>query len=126
MLAEESDFIQEELYRCSNFVHPRNDRVLYYDCTNYYFETEDETLIITYSPKYKAYQQKLRSRQIERAEKMIQDPGRKRRGKNQNDPPGLSKGHPLPTMERSLKKRSMSWICSALRKKPGMTAFTPL
>ena len=234
VLAEESDFIQEELYRCSNFVHPRNDRVLYYDCTNYYFETEqedglrrygkskenrpnpivtmglfmdaegiplafdifpgnqneqttlrpletkiirdfqcsefifcsdaglgsranrrfnglgkrsyvithslkkmaaedrdtalnpaffraigsermidlrtldetdektfqtvyykeiplvtgnmDETLIITYSPKYKAYQQKLRSRQIERAEKMIQDPGRKRRGKNQNDP----------------------------------------
>lgn len=31
----------------------------------------DETLIVTYSPKYKAYQQKLRSRQIERAEKII-------------------------------------------------------
>ena len=46
----------------------------------------DETLIVTYSPKYKAYQQKLRNRQIERAEKIIQDPGRKRRGKNQNDP----------------------------------------
>lgn len=234
VLAEESDFIQEELYRCSNFVHPRNDKILYYDCTNYYFETEqedgirrygkskenrpnpivtmglfmdaegiplafdifpgnqneqttlrpletkiirdfqcsdfifcsdaglgsranrrfnnlgkrsyvithslkkmaaedrdvalnpsffraigseriidlrtldetdekifrtiyykeiplvtgnmDETLIVTYSPKYKAYQQKLRRRQIERAEKMIRDPGRKRRGKNQNDP----------------------------------------
>lgn len=234
VLAEESDFIQEELYRCSNFVHSRNDRILYYDCTNYYFETEqedgirrygkskenrpnpivtmglfmdaegiplafdifpgnqneqttlrpletkiirdfqcsefifcsdaglgsranrrfnsfgkrsyvithslkkmaaedrdvaltpsffraagsertvdlrtldetnekvfhtvyykeiplvtgnmDETLIVTYSPKYKAYQQKLRRRQIERAEKMIKDPGRKRRGKNQNDP----------------------------------------
>ena len=234
VLAEESDFIQEELYRCSNFVHPRNDRILYYDCTNYYFEIEqedgirrygkskenrpnpivtmglfmdaegiplafdvfpgnqneqttlkpletkiirdfqcsdfifcsdaglgsranrrfnslgkrsyvithslkkmsaedqdaaldpsffravgsertvdlrtldetdekvfqtiyykeiplvtgnmDETLIVTYSPKYKAYQQKLRRRQIERAEKLIRDPGRKRRGKNQNDP----------------------------------------
>ena len=234
VLAEESDFIQEELYRCSNFVHPRNDKILYYDCTNYYFETEqedgirrygkskenrpnpivtmglfmdaeglplafdifpgnqneqttlrpletkiirdfqcsdfifcsdaglgsranrrfnnlgkrsyviahslkkmaaedqdvalnpsffraigseriidlrtldetnekvfqtiyykelplvtgnmDETLIVTYSPKYKAYQQKLRRRQIERAEKMIRDPGRKRRGKTQNDP----------------------------------------
>ena len=234
VLAEESDFIQEELYRRSNFVHPRNDRILYYDCTNYYFEIEqedgirrygkskenrpnpivtmglfmdaegiplafdvfpgnqneqttlkpletkiirdfqcsdfifcsdaglgsranrrfnslgkrsyvithslkrmptedqdaaldpsffravgsertidlrtldetdekvfqtiyykeiplvtgnmDETLIVTYSPKYKAYQQKLRRRQIERAEKLIRDPGRKRRGKNQNDP----------------------------------------
>lgn len=46
----------------------------------------DETLIVTYSPKYKAYQQKIRSRQIERAEKIINNPGRKRRGKNQNDP----------------------------------------
>ena len=27
----------------------------------------DENLIITYSPKYKAYQRKIRSRQIERA-----------------------------------------------------------
>ena len=42
VLAEESDFIQEELYRNSNFVHPRNTRVLYYDCTNYYFEIEEE------------------------------------------------------------------------------------
>ena len=42
VMAEESDFIQEELYRNSNFVHPRNKKVLYYDCTNYYFETEQE------------------------------------------------------------------------------------
>ena len=37
VLADESDFIQEELYKNSNFVHPRNSRLLYYDCTNYYF-----------------------------------------------------------------------------------------
>lgn len=234
VIAEESDYIQEELYRNSNFVHDRNTRILYYDCTNYYFETEqedgekkygkskenrpnplvtmglfmdadgiplafdifpgnqneqltlkpletkvirdfncsefifcsnaglgsaknrflnsfgnrayiithslkkmkaeereialnptrfrvpgsdrnidlstldetnpavfntiyykempiktgslNETLIITYSPKYKAYQRAVRSRQIARAEKMIQNPGKKRRGKNQNDP----------------------------------------
>ena len=42
--------------------------------------------ITTYSPKYKAYQRKIRSRQIERAEKLIATPGRKRKGKNQNDP----------------------------------------
>ena len=234
VMAAESDYIQEELYRSSNFVHHRNSKILYYDCTNYYFEIEeecgnkrygrskehrpnpivtmglfmdadgiplafdifpgnqneqltlkplesrvirdfdcsefiscsdaglgsaknrflnsfgnrsyviayslkkmkkeerdialkptqfrvpgsdkmidlrtldetdsetystvyykelplvtgnmDETVIITYSPKYKAYQQKIRGRQIERAIKMMQSPDKCRRGKNQNDP----------------------------------------
>ena len=233
-MAEESDFIQEELYFNSNFVHPRNKKVLYYDCTNYYFEIEqdddfrkygkskesrpnpivtmglfmdadgiplafdvfpgnqneqttlkpletkiirdfacsefifcsdaglgskanrrfnsfgnrsyvisqslkkmrredrqialnpkqfrrlgsnkfidistldesdpdiyetifykevpvvngdmNEIVIVTYSPKYKAYQKRIRGQQIARAVKMIEQPGRKRRGKNQNDP----------------------------------------
>ncbi len=234
VMAEESDFIQEELYRNSNFVHPRNKKILYYDCTNYYFEMEqedefrrygkskehrpnpvvtmglfmdadgiplafdlfpgnqneqttlkpleskvvrefqcsefifcsdaglasranrrynsfgsrsyvitqslkkmrkedrqtaldpkqfrkpgsgrfidistldesdpevyetiyykevpvvngdmDETVIVTYSPKYRAYQKNIREQQISRAVKMIEQPGKKRRGKNQNDP----------------------------------------
>ena len=234
VMAEESDFIQEELYRNSNFVHPRNNRILYYDCTNYYFEIEqdddfrrygkskenrpnpivtmglfmdadgiplafdvfpgnqneqttlkpletkvirdfecsefifcsdaglgsksnrrynslgnrsyvitqslkkmkeedkqvalnpkffkqlgsdrfidistldesdsevyetiyykeipivtgdmDETLIVTYSPKYKAYQRQIREQQISRAQKIVNQSDRKRRGKNQNDP----------------------------------------
>ena len=123
VIAEESDFIQSELYKNSNFIHPRNQKILYYDCTNYYFEIEeesglkhygkskenrpnpivtmglfkdadvfnaiyykevpvvtgdlDETLIVTYSPKYKAYQQKIRARQIERAERIINSPGKK-------------------------------------------------
>ena len=234
VIAEESDFIQSELYKNSNFLHPRNKRILYYDCTNYYFEIEeesdskrygkskehrpnpivtmglfmdsdgiplafdifpgnqneqttlkpleikilkdfncsefifcsdaglgsannrrfnsmgnrayiithslkkmkkedrdialnptqfrkvgsagfidlrtldetdeevynsiyykevpvvtgdmDEILIVTYSPKYKAYQRKIRNRQIERAEKIIESPCKKHKGKNQNDP----------------------------------------
>lgn len=234
VMAEESDLIQEELYKNSNFVHPRNKKVLYYDCTNYYFEMEqedelrrygkskehrpnpivtmglfmdadgiplafdifpgnqneqttlkpleskvikdfgcsefifcsdaglgsranrrfnslanrsyvitqslkkmrkedreialkptqfkkpgfdkwidistldesapevyetiyykeipvvngnmDETVIVTYSPKYKAYQKRIREQQISRAMKMIEQPGRKRKSKNQNDP----------------------------------------
>ena len=234
VIAEESDFIQSELYKNSNFIHPRNQKILYYDCTNYYFEIEeesglkhygkskenrpnpivtmglfmdadgiplafdifpgnqngqttlkplekkiikdfncsefifcsdaglgssnnrefnsignrayvithslkkmkqenrdialnptqfrevgsadfidirtldetdkevfnsiyykevpvvtgslDETLIVTYSPKYKAYQQRIRSRQIEHAERIISSPCKKRKGKNQNDP----------------------------------------
>ena len=234
VMAEESDFIQEELYFNSNFIHPRNKKILYYDCTNYYFEIEqdddfrkygkskesrpnpivtmglfmdadgiplafdvfpgnqneqttlkpletkiirdfacsefifcsdaglgskanrrfnsfgnrsyvisqslkkmrredrqialnpkqfrrlgsnkfidistldesdpdiyetifykevpvvngdmNEIVIVTYSPKYKAYQKRIRGQQIARAVKMIEQPGRKRRGKNQNDP----------------------------------------
>lgn len=42
VLAEESDFIQSELYKNSKSVFKRNDRVLYYDCTNYFFEIEQE------------------------------------------------------------------------------------
>lgn len=234
VMADESDFIQEELYRNSNFFQPRNKKILYYDCTNYYFEIEqdddlrkygkskenrpnpivtmglfmdadgiplafdifpgnqneqttlkpletkvvsdfecsdfifcsdaglgskanrkfnsfgnrayvitqslkkmnkedksialnpkqfrkigsqnfidistldesdseiyntiyykeipvangdmDEIVIVTYSLKYKAYQRKIRQQQIDRAKKMIDEPGKKRRGKNQNDP----------------------------------------
>jgi len=234
VMAQESSFIQEELYRNSNFIHPRNTKILYYDCTNYYFEIEqedgikcygkskenrpnpivtmglfmdadgiplafdifpgnqneqtslkpletsiirdfgcsefifcsdaglgsmanrrfnsfgnrgyvithslkklkqedrklalspanfkrmgsdklidlrtidendedvfntifykeipvvtgnmDETMIVTYSPKYKKYRQTIRSRQVERAEKIISNPGKKRKGKTQNDP----------------------------------------
>ena len=43
VIAEESDFIQSELYKNSNFIHPRNQKILYYDCTNYYFEIEEES-----------------------------------------------------------------------------------
>ena len=42
VLAKESDYIQSETYKNSNFVLKRNNRVLYYDCTNYYFEIEEE------------------------------------------------------------------------------------
>ena len=42
ILAQESDYIQAETYRNSNFIHKRNTKILYYDCTNYYFEIEQE------------------------------------------------------------------------------------
>ena len=42
ILAEELDFIQAEVYKNSFFFGKRNDRFLYYDCTNYYFEIEQE------------------------------------------------------------------------------------
>lgn len=42
ILAKESEYIQSELYKNSNFLHKRNTKILYYDCTNYYFEIQEE------------------------------------------------------------------------------------
>lgn len=42
VLSQECDHILAELYRNSNFIHQRNTHILYYDCTNYYFEIEEE------------------------------------------------------------------------------------
>lgn len=42
VLGTECDLIQAELYKNSHFLGNRNDRILYYDCTNYYFEIEQE------------------------------------------------------------------------------------
>ena len=42
VLGNDCDFIQAEVYKNSSFLGKRNDRVLYYDCTNYYFEIEQE------------------------------------------------------------------------------------
>jgi transposase len=40
IIAKESDFIQAELYKNSLNISKRNDKILYYDCTNYFFEIE--------------------------------------------------------------------------------------
>lgn len=42
VLASECDLIQSEVYKNSKSVINRNDHILYYDCTNYYFEIEQE------------------------------------------------------------------------------------
>lgn len=42
VIAAEFDSIQSELYAFSSQVVPRKTGVLYYDCTNFYFETEEE------------------------------------------------------------------------------------
>ena len=48
VLNKESNYIQSELYKNSNFVTQRNNNVLYYDCTNYYFEIEQEDTLRKY------------------------------------------------------------------------------
>lgn len=42
VIAKETDSIQAELYENSLSISKRNDRILYYDCTNYFFEIEQE------------------------------------------------------------------------------------
>jgi transposase len=42
VIAKEMNFIQSELYKHSLSISKRNDRILYYDCTNYFFEIEQE------------------------------------------------------------------------------------
>ena len=42
ILAKENDFFQSQLYKNSDQIMDRRKGILYYDCTNYYFEIEKE------------------------------------------------------------------------------------
>jgi transposase len=48
VLGNECDFIQSEVYKNSHLIGKRNDKILFYDCTNYYFEIEQEDGIKKY------------------------------------------------------------------------------
>lgn len=50
VIAKESDYIQSSLYKNSLNVLKRNDKILYYDCTNYFFEIEQEDGLKQYGP----------------------------------------------------------------------------
>lgn len=51
VIAKESNCIQSELYKNSNFIHPRNKKILYYDCMNYYFQIEENDDLQRYGKK---------------------------------------------------------------------------
>lgn len=40
VLAEETDYIQSRLFKNSSAIQKRNTQVIYYDCTNFYFEID--------------------------------------------------------------------------------------
>lgn len=50
VLSENSDLIQSELYKRSGKVIKRSTGILYYDCTNYFFELEKESGLKQYGP----------------------------------------------------------------------------
>lgn len=49
-LSENSDMIQAELYKRSKKIVKRNTGILFYDCTNYFFELEKESGLKQYGP----------------------------------------------------------------------------
>lgn len=44
----EMDFIQKEIYNNSKLVIDRNTKIMYFDCTNYYFDINEETELQKY------------------------------------------------------------------------------
>jgi len=48
VIAKESDFLESEVYKRSLAVTKRNTGILYYDCTNFFFEIESESGIKQY------------------------------------------------------------------------------
>jgi transposase len=44
----ELDYIQKELYKNSKYIVNRNTKILYFDCTNYYFDINEETELQKY------------------------------------------------------------------------------
>ena len=63
-----------------------SDKGLYYKDEPYTTKKLHQRLIITYSPKYAAYQRTIRDKQVERAQKMLDSENTKKSRKNPNDP----------------------------------------
>ena len=47
-IAENIDYIQEELFSNSKNIIKRNSKVIYYDCTNYFFDIDNEDVLRKY------------------------------------------------------------------------------
>ena len=65
---------------------PEDDKGLYYKDEPYTTKKLQQRLIITYSPKYALYQKSIRSKQIERAQAMLDSGNTKKNRRNPNDP----------------------------------------
>ena len=65
---------------------PEDDKGLYYKDEPYTTKKLHQRLIITYSPKYALYQNSIRDKQVEPAQKMLDSGKTKKNRKNPNDP----------------------------------------
>ena len=74
VIAEESDYIQSRLFKNSSELSERKTGVIYYDCTNFYFEIEQAEDDKQYGvSKENRPLRSIRNSQITRAEKMIKN-----------------------------------------------------
>ena len=65
---------------------PEDDKGLYYKDEPYTTKKLQQRLIITYSPKYALYQKSIRSKQIERAQAVLDSGNTKKNRRNPNNP----------------------------------------
>lgn len=65
---------------------PEDDKGLYYKDKPYTTKKLQQRLIITYSPKYALYQKSIRSKQIERAQAVLDSGNTKKNRRNPNNP----------------------------------------
>lgn len=86
---------------------------------------EDETLIVTYSPKYKAYQRTIRQAQIQRAQKLIDSPGKRRGGIIPTTQLVLLKKQPYALPEKLPRSMFIARTKNVYRKNPNMMDSTP-
>ena len=59
VLAEDSDYVQAQLYKNSKRVLKRSTGVLFYDCTHYFFEIEQESGLKQYGPSKESSRHRL-------------------------------------------------------------------
>ena len=107
VIAEESDFIQSELYKNSNFIHPRNQKILYYDCTNYYFEIEDIFSRLLYAIRFGS-DQILFSNRVNSASQILYDRSPKER---------VAKVAPYLTLDVPCVPGGRGWSCQVDRRR---------
>jgi transposase len=82
----------------------------------------EQDLIVTYSPKYKAYQREVRSRQVERAKQMVKTPN-KQRNVRQNDPARFIDDVRLTKEGEVATKRAVSLNISAIAEEERYDGF---
>ena len=81
---------------------PEDDKGLYYKDEPYTTKKLQQRLIITYSPKYALYQKSIRSKQIERAQAMLDSGNTKRTAGTQTIQPDLLEQQQLPNIYSSI------------------------
>lgn len=83
----------------------------------------EQHLVISFSPKYKAYQRKIRNGQVERAQHLIDSGNYKQRPKNQNDPHRFISRQPATADGEVCAQETVSLNLDAIREEERYDGF---